>query len=163
MAITDRNLKVGTVLKARYKGQEYTCQVTEAEGRLRYIVDDGKDFVGGDFKSPSSAGSAVMGGMACNGWRFWTLAADFAAGNGHKGPAKAAKKPAAKAEKKAPKAERRSRNPRGKVEKFACGDCGLTYPTQSRAIACSERHAAAASAEADSAQETESQVPVGES
>ena len=39
------------------------------EEGLRYRLEDGREF-----KSPSSAGSAVMGGVACNGWRFWSLA-----------------------------------------------------------------------------------------
>jgi hypothetical protein len=39
----------------------------EGEG-VAFVLEDGKRF-----KSPSSAGSAVMGGTACNGWRFWTV------------------------------------------------------------------------------------------
>src|SRR3546814_1952134 len=31
------------------------------------------------YKSPSAAGSAVMGGTACNGWRFWSLEGEEAA------------------------------------------------------------------------------------
>lgn len=69
MAIEDRNLAIGTKLVARYKGKEYTAEVVETEEGLRYRLEDGKEF-----KSPSSAGSAVMGGSACNGWRFWSLA-----------------------------------------------------------------------------------------
>jgi hypothetical protein len=68
MAIEDRNLAAGTKLVARYKGKEYTAEVVETEEGLRYRLEDGKEF-----KSPSSAGSAVMGG-ACNGWRFWSVA-----------------------------------------------------------------------------------------
>ncbi len=36
---------------------------------MRYRLEDGREF-----KSPSSAGSAIMSGSACNGWRFWSLA-----------------------------------------------------------------------------------------
>ena len=68
MSIEDRNLAPGTKLVARYKGKEYTAEVVEIEEGLRYRLEDGKEF-----KSPSSAGSAVMGGSACNGWRFWSL------------------------------------------------------------------------------------------
>ena len=73
MAIEDRNLKAGTKLVARYKGKDYTCQVvkkSEGDGVL-YVLDGpiGSAF----YKSPSAAGSAVMGGNACNGWRFWSL------------------------------------------------------------------------------------------
>ncbi len=69
MAIEDRNLAAGTKLVARYKGKEYTAEVVETEEGLRYRLEDGKEF-----KSLSSAGSAVMGGSACNGWRFWNVA-----------------------------------------------------------------------------------------
>ncbi len=69
MAIEDRNLATGTKLVARYKGKEYTAEVVETEEGLRYRLEDGKEF-----KSLSSAGSAVMGGSACNGWRFWSVA-----------------------------------------------------------------------------------------
>ena len=83
MSIEDRNLAAGTKLVARYKGKEYTAEVVETEEGLRYRLEDGKEF-----KSPSSAGSAVMGGSACNGWRFWSLA-----GSEEAKPKKAAKKP----------------------------------------------------------------------
>ena len=69
MSIEDRNLAAGTKLVARYKGKEYTAEVVETEEGLRYRLEDGKEF-----KSLSSAGSAVMGGSACNGWRFWSVA-----------------------------------------------------------------------------------------
>ena len=69
MAIEDRNLSIGTELVARYKGKEYAAEVVKTEEGVRYRLEDGREF-----KSPSSAGSAVMGGSACNGWRFWSLA-----------------------------------------------------------------------------------------
>jgi hypothetical protein len=70
MPIENRDLQVGTRLVARYKKQEYSATVVEAEGGgLRYRLEDGREF-----KSPSAAGSAVMGGVACNGWRFWSVA-----------------------------------------------------------------------------------------
>jgi len=70
MSIEDRNLQVGTRLVARYKKEEYSATVVEGEeGGLRYRLDDGREF-----KSLSSAGSAVMDGVACNGWRFWSVA-----------------------------------------------------------------------------------------
>jgi hypothetical protein len=84
MALEDRNLAVGTKLVARYKGKEYTAEVVEAQEGLRYRLEDGKEF-----KSLSSAGSAVMGGSACNGWRFWSLE-----GGEEAKPKKAAKKAA---------------------------------------------------------------------
>ena len=74
MAIRDRNLAVGTKLVARYKGQEYAAEVVKTEAGLRYRLEDGREF-----KSPSSAGSAIMGGSACNGWRFWSVTGTEAA------------------------------------------------------------------------------------
>ena len=70
MVISNRNLTAGTRLVANYRGTPYVCTVEageEGEGVL-YALEDGKKF-----KSPSAAGSAVMGGTACNGWRFWTV------------------------------------------------------------------------------------------
>jgi hypothetical protein len=69
MAIQDRNLTPGTALVAKYKGETYQAEVVETEAGLRYRLSDGREF-----KSPSSAGSAVMDGKACNGWSFWSLA-----------------------------------------------------------------------------------------
>ena len=83
MSIEDRDLKAGTKLVARYKGEEYTAEVVETKEGVRYRLEDGREF-----KSPSSAGSAVMGGSACNGWRFWSVA-----GSEEAKRKKAAKKP----------------------------------------------------------------------
>ena len=48
---------------AKYKGVEHLCTVeADEEGKLAFVVDDKS------YSSPSSAGSAVMGGTACNGW-----------------------------------------------------------------------------------------------
>src|SRR3990170_4545441 len=68
MPLENRNLEPGTVLVARYKKQDRTCEVVQTDDGLRYRLDDGTEH-----KSPSSAGKAAMGGVACNGWRFWSL------------------------------------------------------------------------------------------
>jgi hypothetical protein len=69
MAITNRDLPVGTRLEATYKKVRYVCTVeADEEGKPKFVLEDGKQF-----KSPSSAASAVMGGSAANGWRFWSL------------------------------------------------------------------------------------------
>ncbi len=69
MAITNRDLPQGTRLVANYKKTRYICVVEkDAEGKASYVLEDGRRF-----KSPSSAASAVMGGSAANGWRFWSL------------------------------------------------------------------------------------------
>ncbi len=70
MAIEDRNLTVGTRLVASYRKQAHVCMVEESdegEGTV-FVLTDGRKF-----KSPSSAASAVMGGKAVNGWRFWSV------------------------------------------------------------------------------------------
>ena len=68
MALENRNLEAGTRLVARYRGQTHSAEVVQTEDGLRYRLEGGREF-----KSPSAAGSAVMGGVACNGWRFWSL------------------------------------------------------------------------------------------
>jgi hypothetical protein len=73
MAITDRNLAIGTKLYARYKGQTYTAEVVlnpDATGDrpIAYQVE-GTDEL---FKSPSAAGTAITE-KACNGWAFWSV------------------------------------------------------------------------------------------
>lgn len=89
-------IAAGQTLTAKYKGTEHTATVVAGEGgKLLYRLGDGREF-----KSPSSAGSAVMGGVACNGWRFWSLddGTPRPAPKASAEPAKtAAKKPAAKA------------------------------------------------------------------
>src|SRR5688572_29810482 len=68
MAIEDRNVPIGTRLVANYKKQTFVCTV-EAEGEgLAFVLEDGSRH-----KSPSAAGSRVMGGKAVNGWRFWSV------------------------------------------------------------------------------------------
>ncbi len=86
MPIENRNLSPGTQLVACYKSQDYKAEVVETEEGIRYRLEDGREFT-----SPSSAGSAVTGGKACNGWRFWSLAGSEVASlvkSPAKGPAK---------------------------------------------------------------------------
>jgi hypothetical protein len=69
--IENRNLLAGTRLVANYKKARYVCTVEaagEGEEGVAFVLEDGKRF-----KSPSAAGSSVMGGKAVNGWRFWSL------------------------------------------------------------------------------------------
>ena len=68
MPIENRNLTKGTKLMGRYHKQTYSCEVVEdAEGKLRYRLEDGREF-----KSPSAAGMAITG-HACDGWVFWNV------------------------------------------------------------------------------------------
>ena len=68
MPIENRNLNQGTKLTGRYHKQSYSCEVVEnAEGKLMYRLQDGREF-----KSPSAAGMAITG-HACDGWVFWSV------------------------------------------------------------------------------------------
>ena len=70
MAIEDRNLEPGTKLIAKYKKEEYKAEVIAGEdGKVKYRLADGREF-----KSPSSAGTAITN-KACNGWAFWSVEA----------------------------------------------------------------------------------------
>jgi len=108
---------------ARYKKQEHTATVVEGEGGgLRYRLEDGREF-----KSPSAAGSAVMGGVACNGWRFWSLAGEAKA-PAPKKERKTSAKAAPRTKKAAPKPQGFTRlsNGEGTAEgtaKFFCDAC----------------------------------------
>ena len=68
MPIENRDLKPGTRLVARYKKQGHRAEVVAGEeGKVRYRLEDGREF-----KSPSAAGTAITG-KACNGWAFWSV------------------------------------------------------------------------------------------
>ncbi len=142
MSIEDRNLKPGTVLVARYKKVQHRCEVLAGEdGKVVFRIKGGKEF-----SSPSAAGSAVMGGVACNGWRFWTPEGAEAKAAKATSTSKAAKTPATKA-KGASKAKRGAKpkksrrvaggtngEPETPVEKpVNCGDCGTEFPSSREA------------------------------
>ena len=103
MAITNRTLEAGTRLVATYKKQAYVCTVEKGEdGKLAYALEDGKRFT-----SPSAAGSAVMGGVACNGWRFWSVEGETPAPKAEK-PAQAEPKAKAATKTKASKPKKQN-------------------------------------------------------
>ncbi len=148
-------LKAGTRLVARYKGQEYSAEVVQTEKGLRYRLADGREF-----KSPSAAGSAVMGGTACNGWRFWSLAdslpvreAAQATKPGRRSPVRAKKTARQKPVEARPKATNRTaafqRLPasadtaKGQARFFgnACMDA-FTAPATAEPIGCPKGHSA---------------------
>ena len=134
MSIEDRNMKPGTVLVARYKKRDHRCEVVKgAEGKVAFRVG------GKEFTSPSAAGSAVMDGTACNGWRFWTVEGTEKPARAATKPktattkAKAASKPKAKAKggakaKRTRKAAKPSENGAAPARPVACGDCGQEFP-----------------------------------
>ena len=82
MPIENRDLEPGTKLIAKCKKEEYRAEVVAGvEGKVKYQLADGKEF-----KSPSSAGTAITG-KACNGWAFWSIETE-----GEKHPKKEASK-----------------------------------------------------------------------
>jgi hypothetical protein len=149
MPIENRELAVGTRLVARYRKAERTCEVVQTDDGLRYRLDDGTEH-----KSPSSAGKAAMGGVACNGWRFWSVAGTEPARKAKadkSAKAKtepAAEKPATKkgAPKKATKAKAtkkpKAKRAAAKGDSYGCGACGETFPTMKAATAHAMTHTA---------------------
>ena len=136
MAIEHRELPPGAVLAASYKGQVYACEVVLTEQGKRYRLEDGREF-----RSPSAAGSAVMGGIACNGWRFWKVAG---AGDDVATPADARKRRG----KRTPSGEqfRKVKNQRGVPEgkeRWHCSACMAAFITdaESDPQVCAEGHA----------------------
>ena len=138
MPLENRNLEAGTRLAARYKGQQRTCEVVQTDDGLRYKTDDGELF-----QSPSSAAKHVMGGIAANGWRFWSLEGELK----EKREPKAKRAPKAKAAAKtAAKAKSAKKSGKAKAKKpakahsaksrdsYGCGACGADFPTQKAAI-----------------------------
>jgi len=130
MTIENREVKSGTRLVARYKGQEHTANVVETDAGIRYRLADGKEY-----KSPSAAGSAIMGGNACNGWRFWSMA------NGASKPAKP--------KKESKKSGRKPVNGKGLIRKmddgrYFCSSCmdAFDAPAGVEPLGCPAGHSA---------------------
>jgi hypothetical protein len=117
---------------ARHKKQDFVCEVVQTDDGIRYRMG------GKDFNSPSSAGRAVTGGVAVNGWKFWSLEGTLKerAPKAEK-PAKAAKGKSAKAVK--PKAKKGAKKSAKKATKkvaraashdsYGCGVCPEAFPT----------------------------------
>ena len=93
---------------------DHRCEVVAGkDGKPRYRLEDGWEFT-----SPSAAGSAVMGGVARNGWRFWSVE-----GAEEPKPAKAGRKANTGAKARSKKAGD------GKAESpVSCGECGVEFP-----------------------------------
>ena len=64
---TKEKIRAGQTLVAKYKKQQYTCEVVEHDERLCFVLPKGRVF-----KSLSAAGKAVTG-TATNGYRFWSI------------------------------------------------------------------------------------------
>jgi hypothetical protein len=134
VAIENRNLEPGTVLVARYKGKEHRCEVVQTDDGLRFRVD------GQDYRSPSSAGKAVMDGVACNGWRFWSVEGTEPKPRKAKAPKKAVvKKAPAKKSSKAKKGKAKAATAKSRAS-YGCGACGATFDTMTEATAHALTH-----------------------
>jgi hypothetical protein len=133
MSIEDRNLKPGTRLVARYKKQDFTCEVVKTKEGVIYRLADGQEF-----KSLSSAGSAVMGGSACNGWRFWSLEGDLP---------QAKTPPAAKTT----KAELVIKPMKGAEGRFFCSACQDAFASEEENPTCPKGHSNSPAEEAPKA------------
>lgn len=130
MPLENRDLAAGTRLVARHKKQEHICEVLQTDDGLRYRLADGTEY-----KSPSSAGRAVTGGIAVNGWRFWSLEGELKAKPEKATKAKAAtKKPAKSAKKPGKKGKPKKKAQRAASrDSFECGVCRATFPTMKKA------------------------------
>jgi hypothetical protein len=136
MTIENRELAPGTQLVGTYKKTTYACEVVSTpEGETRFRLEDGRLFT-----SPSSAGKAVMNGISCNGWRFWSV-------EGALPEAKPGKPEKAKAEKNGRMVKQIKKLPNqkgvgeGRVRWF-CSACMKSFllPTGQQPIACPAGH-----------------------
>ncbi len=67
MTTMKEKIRAGQTLVAKYKKQQHTCEVVEHDGRLYFVLPEGRVF-----KSPSAAGKAITS-TATNGYRFWPI------------------------------------------------------------------------------------------
>ena len=145
MPIENRDLKAGTRLVARYKGKEHVCEVVQTADGIAYRLE------GKDHNSPSSAGRVVTGGVAVNGWRFWSLDGELKPAR-EKKAAKTTKaeKPAKKAPAKPKAAKKGGKKPAKKKAhraaskaEYGCGACGASFPTMKAATEHALTHTSA--------------------
>ena len=130
MPVENRNLIKGIKLTGRYHKQSYICEVVEdAEGKLRYHLEDGREF-----KSPSAAGMAITG-HSCDGWKFWSLQTEETASAeapAEEQPAEQTPEPAQNATKTDSKktavflVPNQKGVPEGQIRWF-CRDCGKSF------------------------------------
>src|SRR3990172_10213743 len=117
MPLENRNLEPGTTLVARYKKAERTCEVVQTDEGVRFRLDDGTKH-----RSRSSAGKQAMNGVACNGWRFWSLQGALKPAKEQKAKKAKAEKPAkAPAKKAAKKSAKKGKGAKKKSARMASG------------------------------------------
>ena len=139
MPIENRNMEPGTVLTARHKKEDRSCEVVETTDGLRYRLDDGTVH-----RSPSAAGKAVTG-FACNGWVFWSIVGMEKPKREPKAkvenPPKTKKEPAAKkCAKKTMSAKKATSARMASDTSYCCGVCPETFPTLSEATEHALKH-----------------------
>jgi hypothetical protein len=139
MAIENRDLAAGTKLVARYRGAEHSVLVVgDTETGLGFELDNGTIY-----KSLSSAGKAVMNGVACNGWRFWSRAGEAVTETAEEvAPAHGAKaKPTTKTVRQIRKLPNQKGVPEGQVKWF-CSACQRSFLIDGKdaPAACPEGH-----------------------
>ena len=136
MPIENRSLLAGTRLVANYKKQTHVCTIeADEEGKTAFVLPDGRRF-----KSPSSAASAIMGGKAVNGWRFWSLEGEGAEPKAQATTDKPEKKNGAGS-----KLISRTPNQKGVTEgqvRYFCNGCmaSFTAPTGQEPTECPAGH-----------------------
>jgi hypothetical protein len=140
MPIDNRELAPGAKLEGTHKKTSYICEVVATpEGEIRFKLEDGRLFT-----SPSSAGKAVMNGVSCNGWRFWSLAdeARREQDNSPAGENDSSRKPTtAKRVRQIKKLPNQKGAEEGQTRWF-CSGCmkGFLMPTGQEPAACPEGH-----------------------
>lgn len=93
------------------------------------------------YKSVSAAGSAVMGGIACNGWRFWSVQdGEVLQPEGSEVPERTEKPKNAKLLRKVPNQQG---VPEGSI-RFFCNACMKSHVVEGATVpvACPEGHGA---------------------
>jgi hypothetical protein len=137
MVIENRDLATGTKLVARYRGREHSVLVVgDKETGLGFELDNGTIY-----KSLSSAGKAVMKGVACNGWRFWTPEGEAPEPKAPKAAKQPTKATATKKVRLLQKLPNQKGVPEGQV-KWYCSACQKSFLVEGKdtPAACTEGH-----------------------
>lgn len=148
MAIENRNVQDGDAFVATYKKVEHRATAFDTPDGIRYTLHTDDSI----HKSLSAAGSKVMDGIACNGWRFWTRAGDIGDRPAAVEPAAVEPqtkkaKPAVAPEKRVLKVIKRVPNQKGVEDGFTkwhCSACMESFVAagKSAPAACPKGHAA---------------------
>jgi hypothetical protein len=148
LAITNRELPVGTKLVAKYKDDVYHAEVVPSDdpGGVAYRLLLNGETV--DYKSPSGAGGAIFGvdkdgkPRTCNGWSFWSVEGVEPAAGGDAPDATSAPKPRTRKRHAKPMGDEATTDPDAALpiigrldDQVECGECGLVFMERSAAAA----------------------------